>query len=87
MERYLAENYPKDNGLVATGVLFRKHSNPKLIRAMETWWNELNTGSSRDQLSFCYSMWKHHLSYQVLPGLVIDNPFFQTCPHLDKDLR
>ena len=90
MERYLAENYPKNNGLTATGVIFRKHNDPRLIRAMEVWWNELNTGISRDQLSFCYSMWKAGLGYQMLPELVIKNSFFQVYPHLrkksDKDI-
>ena len=84
MERYLTENYPKDNGLTATGVIFRKHNNPKLIKAMEIWWNELNIGSSRDQLSFCYAMWKADLEYQMFEALVIKNSFFQMYPHLRK---
>ena len=84
MERYLAENYPKDNGLVANGILLRKHNDPKLIKTMEIWWNELNIGSSRDQLSFIYSTWKTGLKFGLFPGLRENSPFFKSSEHLRK---
>lgn len=59
MERYRAENYPKNNGLVQTNIMFRKHNEEECIRLMETWWAEIEKGSHRDQLSFNYALWKN----------------------------
>jgi len=84
MNRYLAENYPKENGLTWNGIIFRKHNDLELIKAMEAWWNELHTGSSRDQLSFIYLAWKMNLKYNLLPGTRAENLFFRTNSHLKR---
>jgi len=53
--RYRTEGYPENNGLVFASILVRRHNQPDVIRTMEHWWNEIQNGSRRDQLSFNYS--------------------------------
>lgn len=52
IKRYKSEKYPADHGLIAGGIIFRKHNDPSVIKTMNTWWNEVKTHSYRDQLSF-----------------------------------
>jgi hypothetical protein len=56
MYRYLQEGYPVNMGMIQTGVTFRKDSD--LIRSiMNNWWDEIQKGSHRDQLSFNYALY------------------------------
>lgn len=57
------ENYPKNNGLVETGLLYRCHSNNIVIDFDRLWWACINEYSRRDQLSFNYALWKKNISY------------------------
>lgn len=59
MDRYRAQGFPKEYGLVQTNIMFRKHNEPDCIRLMEAWWTEIEKGSHRDQLSFNYALWKN----------------------------
>jgi hypothetical protein len=43
--------------LYDTSIVVRKHC-PQLKALSELWWNEIATGSRRDQLSFTYCLWK-----------------------------
>jgi hypothetical protein len=54
-----------------TGVIFRKHNDPKVIATMDTWFNEIRFKSIRDQISFSYSCWKNDLDYTI----ITDNSF------------
>jgi len=76
VEHYRKEGYPVNNGLIAAGVLIRKHNDPEVIKLMETWWNELKKGSKRDQLSFNYSAWKNDFPLHYLDGNIRDNENF-----------
>lgn len=62
------ENYPRDNGIVETGVLFRNHSVPAIKDFDEQWWWCIDNYSRRDQLSFNYVLWKLKLQFE---------PFFE----------
>lgn len=66
MDKYKKENYPRENGLVETGVLLRDHYSPKLNYIMEQWWKEIVNHSKRDQLSFNYIAWKYNLNHKVI---------------------
>ena len=55
IQRYRAEGYPTHNGMVATGVLARKHT-PRVLEFCNAWWQELDKSSHRDQLSFNYTL-------------------------------
>jgi len=62
MEGYKSEGYPEGNGLAASGLMIRNHRSKKIDEFMNSWWNEVNLKSKRDQLSFNYVLWKHQLS-------------------------
>lgn len=73
MERYRKEGFPKNNGLLACGVIIRKHR-PNVAKHSELVWEEICKGSLRDQLSFNYVLWKHNLitihkfDYNIIRG-------------------
>lgn len=58
IKRYEEENYPKNNGLLQSNILLRKHNDEGCIKLMNKWWDEIKNGSHRDQLSFNYASWK-----------------------------
>jgi hypothetical protein len=75
MGRYRNARYPNRNGLAETGILLRRHSD-EVKRHAAVWWDEIERGSRRDQLSFDYSCREARLQYTVLSpweasGLVI----------------
>lgn len=58
LERYRAEKFPENYGLVQTNVMIRRHNDQYSKDLMEKWWSELKDYSHRDQLSFNYALWK-----------------------------
>ena len=86
MERYIADSYPHQNGLLSSGVILRKHNQGDVIDCMEYWWQELKYGSKRDQLSFNYSAWKTDLNFSWIKGDIRDNEFVKLVgKHAAKD--
>lgn len=81
MEKYQSEDYPKNHGLIAGGVLFRKHNDPSVINLMNTWWEELKLNSYRDQLSFNYACWKNNFEYDTCNLSIWGNEYFERFPH------
>lgn len=77
IEKYKSENYPKDHGLIASGILFRKHNDPYVIQAMDLWWNEVKSHSHRDQLSFNYICWKNDFKYDKCNLSIWGNEYFE----------
>jgi hypothetical protein len=74
MYKYLESGYPVNNGMIQTGVTFRKDSN--LIRTfMNHWWHEIQQGSHRDQLSFNYILDKYKISTKELSSNLLRNEF------------
>lgn len=57
MARYRTEGYPPRCGLVAAGILLRRHTDA-VQRHSAAWWAEIESGSRRDQLSFGYACWR-----------------------------
>ena len=57
MQRYRAEGFPADYGLVESGIIIRRNT-PVIRELCEAWWQELEEGSLRDQLSLMYCLWK-----------------------------
>lgn len=68
IQKYFNEGYPKNNGLVETGLMVRRNSE-KIKKTMETWWTEIYNHSKRDQLSFGYSLWKNNIKFSYMPSL------------------
>lgn len=72
--RYSKEGLPKDVGMIQTGVTYRR--NNKLINVFcDKWWEEIQKGSHRDQLSFNYVNWLFPIPYKVLPVALYNNEF------------
>ena len=59
MRTYREENMPTELGLPEMRVFAREHNNLYCINIMEAWWDEFQTKSKRDQLSFMYAVWKN----------------------------
>lgn len=81
IEKYLADNYPKNNGMIASGVLYRKHRDAKLVKVMEAWWKEIYNRSRRDQLSFNYVCWKYQYKYDECDLSYWGNNYFKRVTH------
>lgn len=80
IQRYRHHGYKESAGLVETGVLLRKDT-PELRAFEAMWWNELSTGSSRDQLSFNWAAHQIGFKYSLFPGTVYTSPYFKYTPH------
>jgi len=81
MRRYREAGYPAHNGMVASGVLLRRHT-PLIERLNEAWWAELAANSLRDQLSFNYVADRLGVAYSTIPGGYWDNPWFVYSKHV-----
>jgi len=80
IDTYKSYGYPQNNGLVASGVMVRKHNDPQIINLMNNWWNEINNHSRRDQISFNYVCWKMHFKYWEIPLRIGDGRYFKRNP-------
>jgi len=69
IDKYRKNNYPENNGLVSSKILFRRH-NSVIASFNELWWNEIAIHSKRDQLSFNYVAWKSGFNYFIIPANV-----------------
>lgn len=76
VERYREEGFPKNHGLLSSGVLIRGHHHPEVVKTMESWWSEISAGSRRDQLSFNYAAWKNGLDYGIIDGDLRRHTYF-----------
>ena len=56
------KDYPRSNGLIEAGIIFRKHHNPELIDLMNSWWSLFSKFPTRDQLCFNYILWEKEFS-------------------------
>jgi hypothetical protein len=80
MKHYRYENYPTGAGLAECPVILRRHTKGTEL-FNEIWWNEIETHSRRDQLSFNYVAWKLRIRYAVFPGKLNDNDLFEAHKH------
>ncbi len=53
MQRYRSQGFPEHAGLNENNVLIRRH-NAVMAELARAWWDEIDRGSRRDQLSFAY---------------------------------
>lgn len=82
MRRYRDEGFPAHYGLFENGVLVRRHRQEEVISVMEDWWDEIERGSVRDQLSLPYVLWKRDFHINKLTGgNAVENEFFTFTPH------
>jgi hypothetical protein len=80
IQKYEQEGYPKQNGLYRCGIIVRNGRDPLIQKLNETWWNEIESGSWRDQISFPYACWKNNFTpNSILHG--ITNIYFRQSLH------
>ena len=89
IDRYREEGFPEHYGLAETNILLRAHKNPRCIKLMNAWGEEILRGSHRDQLSFNYCVWKcgvkesiEYLSEKYYNLHLADNSFFALENHI-----
>lgn len=58
-KKFEGEGFPKNMGLIQSGVLIRNNKNKDVIELNEKWWKMIKEYSHRDQLSFNYVVWKN----------------------------
>jgi hypothetical protein len=83
-ERYRVAGFPRDLGLFEANVILRTHRDPALMRAMDRWWAEWQSGVKRDQLSLTYALWREGLAAKSLgPNDARSiHEYFRYHPHL-----
>lgn len=82
MNKYRKEGFPKHFGLGENSILLRKHNNENIIRLMNDWWDELNTQTKRDQLSFAYVLWKNGQKFHFMDESARNRSgYFEYIPH------
>lgn len=83
VKKYRSEDYPPYNGMVETACVVRNNSLP-VRRFNDFWWNEIENGSRRDQLSFNYTSWKLEVAYGRVMGHRAESAYFEFVPHKGK---
>jgi hypothetical protein len=77
VNKYKEEGFPKNFGLVQSGIIFRKHNDTSCIKLMEAWWKELEVESHRDQLSFNYAVWKTKVNFNYVDKNIFCSEWFR----------
>ena len=86
VSRYNKHDYPEHNGLIASGILFRKHNDQQVKQIMADWYSEVYNYSRRDQLSFNYVCWKNNFKYEESKEFYFKNQYFQRLYHIQENL-
>ena len=81
MSYYRAKGFPADAGLHNSGVLLRRHNDPRMPDFLEDWWRQLKVFSHRDQLSMDFMLRRHAVPCADFPGLLAESPWFALAPH------
>ena len=65
--RYVRQQgLPRHYGMFEANIILRKHSDSKVQRQCERWWEMINKYSRRDQLSYPYTLWKEGITFDYL---------------------
>ncbi|WP_304125278.1 glycosyltransferase [Methanosphaera cuniculi] len=84
MDKYEKEGFPHNYGLIASGIIFRDHHDPEVIKLMEDWFSEVMNYSQRCQLSFNYVCWKNNFQYDKSDLYCFKNQYFIRTNHADN---
>jgi hypothetical protein len=83
IQEYEDLGIPKNNGLIAAGMLMRRRT-PAVIEACEAWWEQLEKHSVRDQVAFGYVNWKYPGVHRSIKWNYTVQTEFKFCAHRHK---
>jgi hypothetical protein len=75
IDHYREMGFPRHAGLIAGGVLLRRHNDPELIAVAEEWYEHVLRFSKRDQLSFNFVAWRRGFKHAILKDSLLANPY------------
>jgi hypothetical protein len=82
IEEYKKLGFPIKFGLGENNILLRNHNCENVIKLMNDWWDEMNTHTQRDQLSFSYVLWKNGMKpFFMDESLRVGNHYFDIVDH------
>lgn len=81
MNSYKEDGFPENYGLTENNLIFRRQHDPKIIAAMEMWWEEFFQKTKRDQLSLMYVLWKLNIDYVTGVYSARRSPYFSVDLH------
>ena len=76
MDRYRSLGYPRHNGLHMAFLIIRRNCD-NITTLNRAWWNEVQKGSVRDQLSFDYVCWELGIEVKDIPGDIYSGKFYK----------
>lgn len=77
---------PKDNGLIASGILMRKRT-PLVMEFCKLWWQQVYMFSARDQIAFAFADFKMPNIHNSIEWDYTKRDEFIHVPHLTKKWR
>lgn len=81
---YKRIGFPKHFGLFETNIVIRNHNDEDCKIIMDTWWNEMEKFTKRDQMSFTVALWKNKKECDYVLSLGNNsrrNPYFIVDSH------
>jgi hypothetical protein len=75
IDHYRKSGFPSHSGLIAGGVLLRRHHEAQAIAVGEEWYEHVLRFSKRDQLSFDFVAWRRAFPHGFFQGGLRDNPY------------
>ncbi|MCA9117586.1 MAG: DUF616 domain-containing protein [Planctomycetaceae bacterium] len=82
---YRSTGFPAGYGLHETGILLRRNT-PEVREFNEVWWQQIDQGSLRDQLSFDFVRWQSGLQVKSLGDNIRDVAEITVRDHADSRL-
>lgn len=61
-EEIMNNGFPFFYGMPECNIIYRRHNSLKVKEIMTEWWYWIEHYAKRDQLSFSYLLWKHHIT-------------------------
>lgn len=77
---YRLAGLPRNSGLISSGILMRK-MNQAAIDLCDSWYQQVQLYSSRDQISFSYAAWRHPVHHSIDWDYRNNNEFLHV-PHI-----
>lgn len=77
---------PKNNGLIASGILLRQNT-PEVRDLCRLWWEQVKAHSTRDQIAFGYASWRKPGVHRFMPFNYTRDKQFIHLPHKNRPWR